>query len=175
MGRQSARAWKVLSLETGTTGEMGPKARVCAGRGRAASRGLGAHSERPETQRDLQVLENVGAFRPPACRRHPKPAGQPDAQPNGPSRADPPGGRAVRAILGPRAAPAASSESPSLRTPKPRDRTSPSRGSEPGGAFLFFLLAILKPEKIVCPSLGPAPPASCAGAPGLRVIRCVLL
>ena len=73
------------------------------------------------------------------------------------------------------AATAASSDSPTLRTSKPRDRTSPSRGSESGGAFLFFLLAILKPKKPVCPSLGPAPPASCAGAPGLRVIRCVLL
>lgn len=64
-----------------------------------------------------------------------------------------------------RAFTAASTDSPTLRTPKPRNRTSPSRGSESGGAFLFFSSSYLETKKILCPSLGPAPPASCAGAP----------
>ena len=50
----------------------------------------------------LEVLENVGAFRPPACRRHPKLAGHPGpSTTDGPSRVYPPRGRAGRAILGP--------------------------------------------------------------------------
>lgn len=160
-----------LSLETGTTGEMGPKARVCDRGGGAASWELGAQSERPERQRDLEVLENVGAFRPPACRRQPKLAGQPGASiTDEPSRAEPsrPSTRPSRSrdsrTL--RAATAASSDSPTLQTPKPRNRTSPSRGSESGGAFLFFLLPILKPKQSCAPLWALHPQRRVQAPPG---------
>lgn len=155
-----------LSLETGTTGEMAPKARVCDGRGDAASWELGAHSEGPERQRDCRGFgerRRFSASCQPAAPKARGPSGrfnhrraEPSLPSTRPSR--PRDSRTLRAFI------AASSDSPTLRTPKPRNRTSLSRGSESGGVFLFSS-SYLETKKIVCPYLGSAPPASCAGAP----------
>ena len=165
-----------LSLETGTTGDMAPKAIVCDGRGDAASWELGAHSESPERQRDSRGFGERRRFSASCLPAAPKARGPPGpfnhrrAEPSLPSTrpSRPRDSRTLRAFI------AASSDSPTLRTPKPPNRTSPSRGSESGGAFLCSS-SYLETKKIVCPSLGPAPPASCAQPPGLWVIRCVLL
>ena len=103
MERQSAQSLhSQLSLETGTTGEMAPKARVCDGRGGAASWEPGARSESPERQRDSRGFGERRRFSASCLPAAPNLAGHPGASTtDGPSRADPPGARAVRAILGP--------------------------------------------------------------------------
>ena len=141
-------------LETGTTGEMGPKARVCAGRGGAASWGLGAHGERPERQRDREVLENVGAFRPPACRRHPELAGQPDASiTDGPSRADRPRGRAVRALLGPWEQPLLRLATARLSEPPNRETGPPRLGAQSREVRFSFFFLLSRNQKNLCAPL----------------------
>lgn len=165
-----------LSLETGTTGEMAPKARVCDGRGDAASWELGAHSESPERQRDCRGFgerRRFSASCQPAAPKARGPSGrfnhrraEPSLPSTRPSR--PRDSRTLRAFI------AASSDSPTLRTPKPRNRTSLSRGSESGGVFLF-LLPILKPKKLCAPIWALHPQRRVQAPPGLWVIRCVLL